>query len=308
MFEFNFYNKLKEKHKNNYRQSEYISELICDLASLFNAKTDNIRFVDIVRFACESGGCIISKGKDGELKAWCGSSASKKRQNGEWDKITGFSDNGETFKGTNGIDCVVVHFNPFRETELSIFRYADMFVECDISTDLNVYYSRYNPIILCEDDNIKTSIEHALNNIRIGKPITILNKRLMKKFIGDGTNNDTSILNISDVKNSDKIQYLSEYHEALKRRFYTKYGCPLSSSTKHAQVNVGEISGAENVSKLYVTQVLEELKRGFDSVNNLFGVSWSVEFSDYVKMPLLNENGGGSDDSVIKDDIAEDNK
>lgn len=282
MFNFNFYTRLKEKYKNNLRQNEYINNGICDLASLFNANVDDVRFIDIIKMSVVSGGAIISKNKSGKFEVWEGSSASRVRQNGDWDKVTGFALNGETFKGTNGIDCAVIHFNPFREMETPIFRFADLLTECDISIDANVMYSRYNPIMLCEDDTIKSSIEHALNNIKIGKPITILSKRLMKRFTGEKSD-DVSILNITDVKNSDKIQYLSEYHDSLLRRLYTKYGCPLSSSTKHAQVNSDEISGAESVSKLYITQILEELKRGFENVNNTFGTNWTIEFSDIIK-------------------------
>ena len=78
------------------------------------------------------------------------------------------------------------------------------------------------------------------------------------------------ILNITDVGNSDKIQYLSHLFQDFIKRFTMRYGCPISGVEKMAQQNNAEINGDVAYSWLVPIDMLNQAKEGCNRAKALW--------------------------------------
>lgn len=195
-------------------------------------------------------------------------------------RFIGATGNGIAVDWKIGVDCVVIFNNKKHTPDFGVLKTADILTDIDISIDDNIYYSRFYPIPLARDEREKNQISDIFANLRKGgKKTTVLNKKTDVADIVNGTNQDISVLNITDVENADKIQYLSRIREDVKRWFLNNNGHDLQGSSKMAQQSVDEINGANSVSMIYPLEKLEMRIKGIDEFNALFGQNMTVSFS-----------------------------
>ena len=134
-----------------------------------------------------------------------------------------------------------------------------------------------NKIIAVANQKLKAAVDEVLKDINAGNLKSVLSDDLEKEIEGLKS---IDIFNITDVKDVDKIQYLSKYHDDLLRRLYTLGGHAMAGTQKMAQQSAYEVGQNDTIAMIYPMERLDCLKRGFDKVNALFGTNITAKFSE----------------------------
>lgn len=192
--------------------------------------------------------------------------------------------NGENVTGVIGRDVVPVYLNKMKTKEPNFERFADMLSQVDLSMKLNIEKTRLNPIPIFKDQKIRDEIQASIKAIRDGEQKFYLYDTTLASTFGDATNSNTGssqfdLLNLTDIKDIDKITYLSEFHQDVVERLAILYGFSMSKSNKLAQVNEDEIKGYTELARVYILNMLESIKEGFDNVNKAFGTNLTITLS-----------------------------
>lgn len=208
-------------------------------------------------------------------------------------------------KGTLGVNAVLIWNNTEFTGDFIISWYAKMFKEIDVSMEANVFNSRLHPIPIARNSKIKSAIDNIFSSIKgetkNNDTYSILSDAAFAEEI-NGTASKIDVLNLTDVKDVDKLQYLSKFHDDLLRRFCTLYGQPMQTTGKMAQQTVEEIQGYDSFSMIIPSNRLEERQRGIDEFNRVFGENVTVEYNDawqnslFKKEAINNETGDNEED------------
>lgn len=186
-------------------------------------------------------------------------------------------------RGKIGENCALIWNNTEFVGDFIISWYAKMFKEIDISMEANVFNSRLHPIPVARNSKIKTAIDNIFKSIKgenkNNDTYSILSDTAFADEI-NGTSTKIDVLNLTDVKDVDKLQYLSKFHDDLLRRFCTLYGHSMQTTGKMAQQTVEEIQGYDSFSMIIPSNRLEERQKGIAEFNRVFGENVTVEYND----------------------------
>lgn len=191
----------------------------------------------------------------------------------------------EQVMGTIGIDCVLIWNNSEFTGDYIISWFAKMFKEIDISMEANIYNARLHPIPIAKDSKIKSAIDNIFKSIKGETKTTtysVLSETAFAEVVS-GNSKTIDVLNLTDVSNIDKLQYLTKFYDDLLRRFCTIYGQPLQTSGKMAQQTIEEIQGYDSFSRIVPSNRLEEREKGIVEFNKIFNENVVVEFNDAWK-------------------------
>ena len=198
-----------------------------------------------------------------------------------------------------GKDCVVMHNNSVYTSDMPVISQAvDMITEMLVSLSSNVIYSRNKPVFKASTDKEKAAIETAFNSIKDdSKPIVITSKNVIEEEL-EGAET-IKVLDITDVNNADKIQFIVKAIDDVFRWYLTLYGQAIQGNAKLAQQTVDEVQGTTSASFILPNDKLRMRKKAIDEVNALFGTDIEVDFSDawktesvkYKKEADIDENG-----------------
>lgn len=208
-------------------------------------------------------------------------------------------------RGKIGENCVLIWNNTEFVGDFIISWYAKMFKEIDISMEANVFNSRLHPIPVARNSKIKSAIDNIFKSIKgenkNNDTYTILSDTAFAEEI-NGTASKIDVLNLTDVKDVDKLQYLSKFHDDLLRRFCTLYGQAMQTTGKMAQQTVEEIQGYDSFSMIIPSNRLEERQKGINEFNRIFGENVTVEYNEawqdslFKKEVISNETGDNDED------------
>lgn len=175
-------------------------------------------------------------------------------------------------------DVVLAKNNQLLSRDLDIvYQYVYRLCECDKSLDCILINSRYSRVLGVSNDTEKTQLNTALNNVANGSPATFVKSRMEDVLEGSEM---IKVYDLTDVSNSDKIQYISKYRDDLLRRFYTYFGHAMSGNQKIAQQSVEEISSDDTMSMIYPKERLKCAQEFCKSFEKKFGIPLRVKFSD----------------------------
>lgn len=275
------FNTRKEQEFENFaRFLMYMRQIIAGALAMLEA--DNIpdgldfRYLELFRYC--NGHVGIMKSEKYGLVAFPGTYSDELDAYGRGKKYIGALLNGEPMEGTIGENCVVIPNNYIYMPDFPLFySFAKRLNEVDISLDCNVLFSRLAPIIKAANAKIKAAVDEILKDIKIGN---------VKSFVSDDLEQEIEglksidIFNITDVKDVDKLQYLSKYHDDLLRRLYTLGGHAMAGTQKMAQQSAYEVGQNDTIAMIYPMERLECLKIGVDEVNKLFNTNMEVKFSE----------------------------
>lgn len=198
-------------------------------------------------------------------------------------EITITTYNGQHQKnGKIGENCVLIWNNTEFVGDFIIAWFAKMFKEVDVSMEANVFNSRLHPIPVARNSKIKSAIDNIFKSIK-GETknidtYSILSDTAFADEI-NGTTTKIDVLNLTDVKDVDKLQYLSKFHDDLLRRFCTLYGHAMQTTGKMAQQTIEEIQGYDSFSMIIPSNRLEERQKGIAEFNRIFGETVTVDFN-----------------------------
>lgn len=184
--------------------------------------------------------------------------------------------------GTIGEDCVLIWNNSEFISDFGITWFADMFREVDKSMEANVINTRLHPIPIAKTSKLKDTIDRIFKTIKgdsdsKSETYTVVAEQAFTDVI-NGDTKSIDVLNLTDVKDVDKIQYLSKFHDDLLRRFMTLYGHPMQTSGKMAQQTSEELQGYNTFSMIIPHNRLAERMKGIEEFNKVFGKNVSVHF------------------------------
>lgn len=180
---------------------------------------------------------------------------------------------------TVGVDCALIWNNNTRQPDFDLYRFAESLTDTDISLSSIVRNSRKSPIPVAKDSRLKTAIDESLNNAQNGvSEYTVVNDVSLVQEV-NGAKPDIPVLNLTDPAVSDKIQYLSKYHDDLIRRLATLYGHDMQTTGKMAQQSVEEIQGFDSYSMIIPEVRLTERRKGIKMFNKVFGTNATVDYS-----------------------------
>lgn len=199
-----------------------------------------------------------------------------------------------------GKNCVVIHNNSMYTSDMAIICYfTDMFTEMLTSLKTNIIYSRLKPIFKVSTDTERAAVEDAFKKIKDDlEPIQVTSRNVLAEELADGAET-IKVLDITDVKNADKLQYIVKCIDDAFRWFFSMIGQAIQGNGKLAQQTVDEVQGTTSMSFILPNDRLKMRRKGWDKVNKLFGTNVTVDFSDawktesikYKKEADIDENG-----------------
>lgn len=269
---FNLYDKLKDKSKKLYRESNYIDEVINILISMFDYEnmpqaTNNI----VIETYLHSGACCIDKNG----KAWACTPKGKLKDNFEFDEVIGIDNIGNTFNGKNGVDCVVGYNNFTKMPSTFISKFAYDMSQIDLSMECNLRYARMNKGFKVSTEKEKVVYENALKKANEGESAIFVSKNISDLL----EENNNTTFDLTDVEKIDRLQYLSNFREDTLKNFWRKYGINMNGFTKLAQQSIDEVNDGDIFSML-IPNIMLKCRQDFcEKVNNLFGFNMSVKFN-----------------------------
>ena len=185
--------------------------------------------------------------------------------------------NGKTKQGVIGVDLYPVWNNLIGTPENSLYYFADLLSEIDISILANIRFSRNNKIIEVSNAKEKAIIDEVLKNSKIGKIETVVSgSGKIKNAFTEDTEEGATSLDLFNVSDTDKMQYLSKFHDDTLARAFFLYGMTFNNGTKMAQQSVEEIQSNDNASLIYPDILLRSRKKWLKPLEQ-FG--FSVDFS-----------------------------
>ena len=193
---------------------------------------------------------------------------------------------------TPGKDCVVMHNNSVYTGDMPVICQAvDAITEMFTSLNTNIIYSRLKPVFKASTDKEKAAIETAFNSIKDdSKPIVITSKNVIEEDL-EGSET-IKVLEITDVKNADKLQYIVKAIDDVMRWYLTLYGQAIQGNAKLAQQSVDEVQGTTSSSFIIPNDKLRMRRKAIEEVNELFKEllpygDIEVDFSDAWKTESL---------------------
>ena len=215
--------------------------------------------------------------------------------------------NGDVFTITRGDNAngVIIYNNSIKSGDMGVINaFADMITEQFISLKANVLYSRNKPVFKASTDKERAAIEQAFKKIKNDlEPIVITSENILEQLEGSGET--VKVLDITDVNNADKIQYIVKAIDDTFRWFFTLYGQSVQGNGKMAQQTVKEVDGSTSLSFIYPNDRLKQRQKGFDAFNAMFGTDIKVRFSDaWLTESIKYKNEADIDSDMLLEDPA----
>lgn len=282
LWNFDIFSKMSEKNKAIFEKmtKNEIAENDLILSVLGMLEYDNIpngfepRFLELYKII--NGNCGIAKFDDMYIP-FIGGHADMVDHYGLGTHYVGADMGGTSYDFEIGKTGVVAWNNKLGIPDiLDIRRTASVIAETWTSVDMNILYCRYAPLFSVKNAKIKAALDTALKNIQIGKPTTFLSD-LNLTDIGL---KDFEQINLTDVRESEKLQYLFKSLDDVKRNFYNRYGVSLSTTSKMAQQTKEEINQTNALAMIYPIERLKSAQKMCDEMNALWGTNISVHFSE----------------------------
>lgn len=298
-----FFNEMRTAlAEQNYKMIVNFDELLQFDASMFeydDIPEDMQEYFNFFEIWLCTSRCVAVGYLDGKLIFARGDNGGGKINDyGLMEDFIGATLNGKTVHWKIGEDCVVFWNNKAMTPDFDLFTTAENLAEIDVSIDDNVLYSRFYPVPMVKDGKQETQVTEILENLQKGgKKTSVINRPDDLNELMETGAEPIPVLNITDVKNSDKIQYLTHAHDDVKRWFYTKYGQAVQGTGKQAQQTEKEIDGTTSVSFVYPLNKFYMRKKACDEMNKMFNTNisvrfspaWAVEFEKFVKAPETDE-------------------
>ena len=214
--------------------------------------------------------------------------------------------NGYTKSLKRDEDGVIIYNNSCYMPDIQIINaFVDELTEMFVSLRTNILYTRNKPVFKAATDKEKRAIQEAFEKIKNDlEPIIVTSTNVMEEIEGSET---VKVLDITDVNNADKLQYIVKSIDDAFRWFFTLYGQAVQGNGKMAQQTVKEVDGSTSLSFIYPNDRLKMRQEGFDRFNKMFGTNITVRFSDaWLTESIKYKNEADIDSDQLLEDPAAD--
>lgn len=199
--------------------------------------------------------------------------------------VTGLGEISGKWYGDNKT-VVVGKNNLMGAPEFDIPFTAEVLSQVDISEKVNVIFARLNRIPYADNDTEKQGIESAIKAIVEGDVYAVANRNVKSKFdefLEQSRVEGEKFLDLVDVDKINGLQYLNQYRDNIMKRFLSRRGYMVQTTSKLAQQTNSEIHGSDSYALLYPLEQLRERKKMVESINSLFGTSITVRFNEILE-------------------------
>ena len=183
------------------------------------------------------------------------------------------------FRGKVGDKVSVCWNNATATPDLSLMQIASILTEIDVSEHLNLIFTRFLRIPKVRDNKEKAAVEDSIKSIIRGDVTAVVSDNV-KEYLTDGKTGENDFLDLVDIKEVDKLQYLNQYRDNVIKRFFQMHGQGMQSTAKLAQQTTDELHGNDTVSMILPLQGLDFRKRFCDEFNSLNKLNVDVDFSE----------------------------
>lgn len=277
---FNPYEHMKAKHQKEWVDRSHWFNLYNTLASMFEYKglPDTLRPEFIEAMFITQGTCGVAK-IDGELYTgpggYCGNVVNFVPEEYQFTNV-GVGE----FRGKVGDNIAVGWNNATSTPDTMLMVYSNTLAEIDVSEHVNLLFTRFLRIPKVMDKKEEKAVTDAIHAIMEGRPTAVVSDNVRELLTDKPADN---FLDLVDIKEVDKLQYLNQYRDNVVKRFFQMYGQGMQSTAKLAQQTTDELHGNDTVSMILPLQRLEYRKKFCDDINSLFATDISVDFSEAWK-------------------------
>jgi hypothetical protein len=132
-----------------------------------------------------------------------------------------------------------------------------------------------SPIVVAKDNNTKNQLAEIIKQNHDGHTEVITSPNILNE---EGDN--ITVVNITDVNASDKIQYLLHAKDDLTREFLNLYGLHITGTGKMAQQSVEEITGSNNAALVIPYEMMKARNDTLQRFNAITGLNVVCQFSE----------------------------
>ena len=189
----------------------------------------------------------------------------------------------EGFNDWRHNDNIVVAFNNKTFTpDFNIVYTAEFLTEYDISLRNQIIYSRLFPIPTADDDKTAATLQEMLDDMHTGRIKVITSKNVFKQLCPEqaGDGNGIEVVQLSDPKASDHIQYLDHGKDDVLRWFWRQYGMDIQASSKMAQQTVDEVKAGSEQSMIIPHERYHCRQEEAAELKRVFGWDVTIEFTE----------------------------
>ena len=205
--------------------------------------------------------------------------------------VTGDGLSGESVIGK---DCVIMYNNDMHFSEIPLIKYfVEKLNEADITENSTLVLARLMPLFVVKDSNGKHRIDEILENLKNGELKSVVSDDILEDLRTNGKSKGLDVVNITDINNIDKLQYVVKFYDDIIKRMGLVYGLPLNTTAKMAQLTTKETEGWEALSQVYPLNKLNCRRRAMKDLEKVFGIKASVRFSEvweHCENVMLNTN------------------
>lgn len=196
------------------------------------------------------------------------------------------ANNTKKLKAVVNNNCVVGWNNSLRTSDINLIAdFCELLTETQISIKSTTTGSRLSKMYKCANDSVKRNLDNAINNTKVGKPITFIGKNPFDEIIGTKDIEQIDLFNTDEIQ---KIQYLTSSYNDILKMFFFYYGLTMGEGNKRAQQSIEEITNSSDASLVFSDSRLIARQEFCKSFNELYNENLSVKYSK----SWLNARGG----------------
>lgn len=239
----------------------------------------NTTFLELYRYCF--GLCGVTKSDKGRYVAYVASHAEDIDAYGLGTHLIGATPDGQSFDRVINKDCVLCKNNKLMTPDFDdIMLSTGLSVEAYKSIRACFKLSRYSKVISTKDGKTQEAIKQAMNDSEEGIPTSYVNNIGNELADEYNNSNDVNCIDLTDVRNSDKLQYLFKSLDDIERQFYRHYGISLANTSKMAQQSREELTNTNALAMIYALERLKCAKEFCEDFNKLYDTNMSCHFSE----------------------------
>ena len=236
-------------------------------------------FENLEEFLCKDGVCGIF---EVDKKVVCSkiNFVGKLNEYGKGLDCICITKNGKEYSFTdwrNNKDIVVAFNNKNHVSDKKAEVTAELLTEIEVSMKSGTIGTRFNKIISVANQLEAEKVRKAIELNQIGLPQVVTSETDIKKVLKE--QDSSTIYDLTSIKDSDKMQYLSKLKDDVLRQFYNIYGLNIQGSSKMAQQTVSEIENGAQSSFILPLSKYFERKKFIEEINKKFNKNFEVKFS-----------------------------
>lgn len=174
--------------------------------------------------------------------------------------------------GVVGVNCEIIHlFGDYFGIDDIVTRYAEMLAQTEKNININLMNANVAAFFEAKSKKQANDIKAAYSDATEGKPLVVLNAE-----VADGKTLTTLL---PKVRENFIVPDLIEARRAIINAFLTEIGIRNVSVQKKERLTQGEYSENNDETKALASIMLENMQRGFNSLNRISGLSTGVDFA-----------------------------